>query len=378
MKILDKLKRRSNMVKYDTIEELIKGMDANGIQEFQYASDEIKGNPDDIKKVLKKFLDDGIFQYVSDDLKKSKEFILRFDGYGAFEYAAEELKDDREFVLQLLTRPEDEGFSGLNIQYVSERLKHDRELVLVAVENYGKALAFLDSEFKNDREVVLEAIKSDVTAIADIGDDLKDDGASILAQGIREGKKEYSGSFWDVFERSFVDKETIERFKENKDIIIALISRANLGEMSLNDWASKDLVKSKDFILEAMHYAVENSDEMADRIRDGRYAPEDVVTDKLQSLLRQMDESLKEDEEIARYAIGHGADLICVGKELRDNPELRTLSEEVKKKKVYHFYSASDVAELDGVKTSDIDSAFQETIKGKDISKDETTQTIDE
>gem|GEM_PF-6546969 len=375
MKILDKLKRRSNMVKYDTIEELIKGMDANGIQEFQYASDEIKGNPDDIKKVLKKFLDDGIFQYVSDDLKKSKEFIFRFDGYGAFQYAADELKDDREFVLQLLTRPEDEGFCWLNIQYVSERLKHDREFVLVAVENYGKALAFLDSEFKNDREVVLEAVKSDATAIAYIGEDLKDDGASILAQGIREGKKEYSGSFWRAFP---VDKETIERFKENKDIIIALISRANLGDMSLNSWASKDLVKSKEFILEAMHYAVENSDEMADRIRDGRYAPEDVVTDKLQSLLRQMDESLKGDEEIARYAIGHGADLICVGKELRDNPELRTLSEEVKKKKVYHFYSASDVAEIDGIKTSDIQSVYEETIVERNSGKEDKSPSISE
>jgi len=361
------------MVKYDTIEELIKGMDANGIQEFQYASDEIKGNPDDIKKVLKKFLDDSIFQYVSDDLKKSKEFIFRFDGYGAFQYAADELKDDREFVLQLLTRPEDEGLSGLNIQYVSEKLKHDREFVLVAVENYGKSLAFLDNEFKNDREIVLEAVKSDVTAIAYVGDDLKDDGASILAQGIREGKKEYSGSFWQSFP---VDKETIENFKENKDIIIALISRANLGEMSLNDWASKDLVKSKDFILEAMHYVVQNKDEIADRIRDGRYSPEMVVEDKLQYLLSQMDESLKGDEEIAKYAVGQGAHLIWVGKELRDNPELRALSEEVKKKKEQGLHVASEVTELDGVKTSDIQSVCEETIAERNSGKEDKSPSI--
>lgn len=365
------------MVKYNTLEELINAMSKFNNKkmcsmELQYASEELKSNPAVIRDLITRFGTNALIQYASDELKKDKDFILEFN---ALQYASEELKDDKEFILQFMQK---EGNGMYYVRGVSERLKQDREVVLAAVKSCGEVLIFVPDELKNDREIVIEAVKSNATAIAYIGEKLKEDDVSILAQGIREGHHDSLPSFWEHFDEGDLDEETINRYKSNKEIIIAMINRANLGEMALNDWASEDLVKSKEFIMEAMQYVVENADEMADRIRDGRYAPEDVVTDKLQSLLRQMDESLKGDEEIAKYAIGHGADLICVGKELRDNPELRTLSEEAKKKKVYRFYSASDVAELDGIKTSDIDAAFQETIKGKDISKDETTQTIDE
>lgn len=362
------------MVKYNTLEELINAMSKlnNGRRcsmELQYASEELKSNPAVIRELITRF-GTNIIQYASDELKKDKDFILEFN---ALQYASEELKDDKEFIMQFMQK---EGNGRHYVRDVSERLKQDREVVLATVKSSGEVLIFVPDELKNDREIVIEAVKSNATAIAYIGEKLKEDDVSILAQGIREGRHESSPFFWEDFDEDDLDEETINRYKSNKEIIIALISRANLGEVALNSWASKDLVKSKDFILEAMHYVVENADEMADRIRDGRYSPEIVVEDKLQYLLSQMDESLKGDEEIAQYAVGHGADLIWVGKELRDNPELQALSEEVKKKKEQRLHGASEVAELDGVKTSDIQTAYEETIAERNSGKEDKSPSI--
>lgn len=322
--------------------------------------EKVNGRTDEIEEF-------NIFDYVPDDLKANRAFILQILSYDKtgkfFENFPDNLKHDKEVVLAAVKN------YGMALKYVPEELKNDREIVLNAVQSNGRALRVAPDELKNDREVVLEAVKNNIWSIKYIGEDLRGEDSSIFAYGIREGSEDCTfwdkDSFWEEAEmRGRLDAETIERFKGNKEIVMAFVINNLINDnnyVRLSYFAPDELRNDKSFIMETAQYIINHGEELAYR-RDEAYRKRNPERANVKKVLSEKD--IKGDVEMMLEFFMHSVDKsLSVGEEV---------------KKLLSEHSASEVAQLDGVKTSDIDAAFQETIKGKDISKEETIQIIDE
>ena len=232
-----------------------------------------------------------ILDYLPDNLKNNKAFILQFLSYedagDVFMYFSDELKYDKDVVLAAVNS------FGKALQYVPEELK-DRDVVLAAVKNNGMVLQYVQNELNNDKEIALEAVKNDISAINYIGENLKGEDTSIFAYGIRERSKDcgcYIGKdyFWKRdFAGKRIDRETVERFKNNKEIVTAFIINTIVQYPSDDEpiplywYGSKEICTDKDFILETMQYIIEHREELANRQNEAyrKKHPEEVSKTK--------------------------------------------------------------------------------------------------
>ena len=132
-------------------------------------------------------------------------------------------------------------------------------------------------------------------------------------------------------------------------------------DVDIKDCASEELLKDENFIMDTMNYVVE-------------YFPIAFSSDKvvynsdwyiqctriMKNILRGIDDSIKNDEDILKTV-----------QELTE----RTSREPFRPKGQPH--SASEVAELDGVKTSDIQAVYNEIVNENEQNK-EDSKNIDE
>ncbi len=115
-------------------------------------------------------------EYVSDNLKNDKEFVLeavKSNGY-ALEYASDNLKNDKDFVLEVVKQ------DVRALEYVPDNLKNDKEFVLEAVKSNGNALKYASDNLRNDKEFVLDAAKYHSVALQGASDNLKTDKEFLL------------------------------------------------------------------------------------------------------------------------------------------------------------------------------------------------------
>ena len=68
-----------------------------------------------------------------------------------------------------------------DFQFASEELKNSREFVLSFVSKFGDVLEFVKEEFQNDKEIVLAAISENSNAFEFASEELKKDKDILLA-----------------------------------------------------------------------------------------------------------------------------------------------------------------------------------------------------
>lgn len=138
-------------------------------------------------KIIKKIKEGASFKSkVFDLFRNDKEVIfeaLKVDSR-AFQYASHELKDDPDFVKEVITRTHDSfnlakealKANGQNYYEISKHLKMDRELLLAAIESkipFPWVLKCASDEIKSDKEFVLKFLKMEGRVVVHASDEIK-------------------------------------------------------------------------------------------------------------------------------------------------------------------------------------------------------------
>lgn len=356
------------MIKYNTFDELIQGIRTNGIQELEFASEELQRDaktaigienifnwydfedilkyiPENVKNreyILKlgensadaiKYFDD------REDIMSDRDFVLEYMKYNnpdTLMYVASDLKNDKNFILKCINNAKESGHKVHVIQYVSDQLIEDKNFVLECIRcgDYDHSIAYIPEKMRDDREIMVEYIKYSPALARFMGKQLKPDKIDILTTGIINGKHRQEAFDWSELGRLLNEKE-IDEFKHNKEIIFALMNHSQIGyNFDLSKWASEDLLEDKGFILEAMKSL----------IIYGKQRDEVTANIKLENISKQ-------------YQVA----LASVTDSLQDTGELE--SNQTNKKQ----HTASEVAEIDCIKSSDIEQICNEIIESKGV-----------
>jgi hypothetical protein len=123
--------------------------------------DRFKNNKRVLTYLLKQNL--GYIQYISDELKNDKKFILNI-------IENSEIKKDHtenciKFISKKLLDDEDIIFAILRKDASLLSLASDRKLVSYAIGIDGNMLKFASKELQNDKEIVLLAVKQNTLAV---------------------------------------------------------------------------------------------------------------------------------------------------------------------------------------------------------------------
>ena len=128
-------------------------------------------------------------------------------------YIDPELKETHEFWVEAVRK------SLYAIRHIPEKYRSDRAIALAAVQYHGELIEFLDDEFKKDPDMYLEAISQIVNR---------------------------RGPCWP----GNIMKLLPDELKSNKDFFFNAISMQN----SLIRYASDELMRDKEFIMQALKY----------------------------------------------------------------------------------------------------------------------------
>lgn len=189
-------------------EELFKiALDYNGLL-LEYASNKLKDNRNLCFTAVRK---NGLaLQFVSKTLKDDKEFVLSalLNNGEAIQYASHNLKNDEEACLVALNN------SGTSLKYMPEVIKNNEDMALTAVIKNGKALEFVSETLKKQKNIVLQAVKKDGLAIAYAPASIRNDDDVVnaaLKQDIHalEHLQEYSNDFFKMSQLLITTKQFV-------------------------------------------------------------------------------------------------------------------------------------------------------------------------
>lgn len=247
---------------------------------FQYVSERLRDDEEFVMEVLKNRKNTGYLRYVSERLCDYKEFALEvFTGTGdtkGLQYVSKRLLDDEEFMLEVMKRT---GNSA-GFQYVSEWLRDEKKFVLEVCKSTGNAntLKYVSERLRDDEEVI------------EVFCQLSADSLEYASERIKQ-KKEFVLPLckMDSHVFGYVNKY----FSDDTDFAEALLQDANaMSEYKLN-WVSDRLRGDKTYIM--------------------RWCK--VVG----SAIQYASEELKNDPDVCRTALKHGADLEMLGEDARDD-----------------------------------------------------------
>lgn len=128
---------------------------------FEYASEQLRGDPDFMLKVLALSQYAGLLRHATPSLLANEAFLRKALKISAnvLEYCTDKMKDDYELIKSIISREE----SGLQLQHASQRLRGRKELVLLAYQNPGDFISLyeeLSPELQKDAEVIEAAKKA--------------------------------------------------------------------------------------------------------------------------------------------------------------------------------------------------------------------------
>lgn len=274
---------------------------------YKFSSDRLKYNMSFINKAVNNNRGIHVLKYVPDSIKEDQSFMEKMiDVRGfALNYFPDKYRLDKKYLLRAiknnggnllkylpenLTDDDDIAFAAVNdngsVTYLSDRLKDNEELGLIAVKHSGYNLQYLSNKLKNNQQIVDLAIKHEITYLDEAGDEIKNDFAfmfnvliyaNINKEEIIKKHKEYDWK--DEDEAFYLDQYIYDQ----------------LGQAILND-------------RDKMHCLI-NYDEKAIT-----YLPPILKSDvSLASnlcaqnglYLRYFDESVKDNEQIVKLAIGN-------------------------------------------------------------------------
>ena len=290
------------------VELAIKNRPFNGVSPMKWASNELKANREFVKRILSLQNAGGALEFIDETLKNDRELVelsiknRPYNRESLMRWSSNELKADREFVKHILSFKN----SGDAFEFIDETLKNDFELVELAIINQsimGKSpMMWASNELKANKEFVKKIISlpnaKNVFQFVDMK--LKDDpellelfveiSSSNLEWGSKrlKGDREYikkilskkdSGDTLQFVSESLKrDPEIVELAIKtyNDSLLITLFSHNNPMK-----WAASQLKSNKEFVKKMIISSI---------MKDG---------------FQYVDESLKNDPEIAELIIQH-------------------------------------------------------------------------
>lgn len=257
-------------------------------------SDELRSNREIVSRVLGiPFQGHAAFQYASEELRSDPEFVLKMVSYKprAFQYASEDLHDNRDLILQIVN---DEYFDGYALNYISEELKNDYDIFIAAVQRVywtiefasyelqmnhdiamaavktdGDALSYLPSEIRANREIVMEAVRNDGCALYYASEELKNDRELVMeavlqdAYALRWASEEMQADYEMVLEavqrKGYVLEYASDELKANRVIVLAAVNNVP----SAIEFASEDL-QNDDEVLRVAEERIKEFEELSE------------------------------------------------------------------------------------------------------------------
>ena len=225
-------KRMESVLSYDEEKELLENHDITSLL-FKKFRLNIWSNKEIVLNIVK--YDGYYLKYVDKKFKRNKRVVYEsVKNYNRgsneiFDYVDEELKSDKEFILKLIK----EGYESI-YPYINEELKMDRDYTLKLLRSNNYLFKYLDDEYKRDDEMIKEGLKDldNIEYIENLTDDM-------IFEMFKNNKEEI------LKELNKDELKIIKKRLENKILVIKLIKNnidiyQNLRNILKND---KDIIK---------------------------------------------------------------------------------------------------------------------------------------
>jgi hypothetical protein len=167
-----KNKRMESVLSYDDEKELLENHDITSLL-FKKFRLNIWSNKEIVLNIVK--YDGYYLKYVDKKFKRNKKIVYEsVKNYNRgsneiFDYVDEELKSDKEFILKLIK----EGYESI-YPYINEDLKMDRDYTLKLLRSNNYLFKYLDDKYKRDDEMIKEGLKdlNNIEYIENLTDDM--------------------------------------------------------------------------------------------------------------------------------------------------------------------------------------------------------------
>ena len=222
-----------------------------------------------------------IFNYVSDELKNNKEFIIPFvkmDGR-VLKFLSDEFKNDDSIASLAISA---EYLPGVALAYVSDRLKNDKKFVFKSLYVSGEYFKYASDELKNDVDFLYELAKNNKSSAFKYVSKTK---KKELAMLIKKEKNYELGVFClNVLTEYFCDDKQMvmnavkkngqllmhasKRLKDDKDVVMEAVKWKWRGGCTPLEYASKRLKKDREIADVAIKYEPLSWQDMDSSIQD--------------------------------------------------------------------------------------------------------------
>lgn len=282
--------------------EVYQKTEAKNFLKFYFVSDRLRDDED----VVRLYCQTGKhFPYASERLRDFRDIALSacIDDGNAFQYVSERLRDDEEFVMEVLRNRKNTGY----LRYVSERLRDYKEFALEVFISTGdtKGLQYVSERLRDDEEFVLEIMKrtGNAKGFQYVSERLRDDDEVI-----------------EVFCQLSADslEYASERIKQKKEFVLPLCKMDSHVFGYVNKYFSDDTDFAEALLQDANGMSEYQLSWVSDRLRgDKAYIMRWCKV--CGSAIQYASEELKNDPDVCRTALKHGADLEMLGEDARDD-----------------------------------------------------------
>ena len=297
----------NNILKSKNIDKDVKSLNKNNINKYE-------NNIDQILYMLIKSKECYQLRYMSDKLKKDKNFALKAVQINAFSlsYFDNSIKDNDEIVFEAVKS------NRLAFEYASDRLRNNRELALLAVKDDGQPYSWIGKSLANDEEIALTAIENYGASMDAAGDSIRDN-KEIMLKAIKK----------DGYNIRYASK----RLRDDKDIVITAVKNDDSNLDYASDRLKKDIdvincLRDEDirkyYFNKILSNAIFNNDDIIIKLKeDGmqlEYASDEIKDNTKMALIaiennpnafKYVSERLKNDKKFVLQALQKDGELYC-------------------------------------------------------------------
>jgi len=275
-------------------EELIEAVLQYGLEELEYASNELLGDREFIAELVRVYDGDyqDVLEYASEEIQADSKFITRL---ASMEKSTEEQPTivDEEFDL-----PEVEDITSaqeLEFLKMDDQARGDKDYIIELIsKGILEALEYATEDVRMDPEVILEAVIEDWAAIKYASDQLKSD-EDFIQQLFELGKisdeqilefaseelKEDIEFFFELRDRgvNLGNKKIFDlrELRGDSDFIFGLLRE---GHIEALEWASDSLIEDRRFFPELAFRVPQIHNELWETIILQEYGRGDIAKDK--------------------------------------------------------------------------------------------------
>lgn len=198
---------------------------------FQYASHELKDDPDFVRKVITRTHDSFNLIFVSDRLRNHKQFLMTVDGLSfAYPFLSKKLQYDKDIAMKVIEK------RGFAIHQFPSELKNDRDIVYAAVKNFALSYIFVPLKYRKEKELIELAVQSNI----DFGRIYKKLPANYKKDRnlIKEALKANGQNYYEISKHLEMDRELLLAAIESKTPFPWVLK-----------CASDEIKKDKEFVL---------------------------------------------------------------------------------------------------------------------------------